>query len=309
LFEKPTARATDPLIRTDSDLRMEGLQIQWAIEGQPGFSEEDMLDRSVIAVSHGRLVLAYCRIASDRFNGCVAASCRELYVRNCHFAATSGMGLFWRPSSGGRLDIAGTAIEGRFGLSLLIDGVALGNSPAELRLSHSTLAAERAVQVFMESPPREPLPFAADHNLVDAEYLFLLVGRRLARAKATSNPEEVAPVLRTAVAWSEDANLYRRGMQFVGRPIAGRPGDVAPADLVGVNRWLELWKLPAGKSVEGELILTKASESELSPPILGTLTSASGPQPGAIGAPADQLGPGPAYDAWRASPEYAAWPP
>jgi hypothetical protein len=310
LFERPTARADGPFLHTDTDLRLEGLEIQWAIEGQPGFSEADRLARSAIAISHGRLVLAYCRIVSQRFNGCAAASGREVYIRNCHFVATDGMALFWRPAASGRLELESSAIEGRLALSLLLDGVAMDNTPGQLRLSHCTLVAELGAQVFVESLPRQPLPIAADHNLVDADYLFLLAGQRLARRTPRSNPEEISPVLRAALAWSEEANFYRRGMQFVARPVAGRPGAVAPADLVGVAAWLEFWKQPGAKSIEGDLVLAKATEiSTLSPPVLASVSNVSGEQPADIGAPADQIGPGPAYHAWRASAADVAWPP
>jgi serine/threonine protein kinase len=310
LMENPTARATAPLLRTDTDLRMEGLEIHWAIGGQTsGGFEADMLARSAIAATHGRLVLAHCQIVSDRFNGCVAGSCREVLLRNCHLSAKDGMGLFWRPTAGGRLEIDGTTIDSRFGMSLLVDGVALGTNPGKLRLSHSTLVADRGMQVLVETIPRQPLPFAVNHSVVAADYLFLLIGQRLARPKAGSKLEEIAPVLRSVVAWSEEANVYRRGMQFVGRPIAGRPGAVAPVDLVGIDRWLEMWKLPDAESIEGELVLAKASESsELSAPILAALSSPSGAMLPDVGAPSKAIGPGAAYHAWRGSPHYESWP-
>jgi hypothetical protein len=309
LMHSPTARAAEPWLRSDADLRLEGLEIHWSIESTQGFSEAEMLDRSVVSVSQGRLVLAHCRIVTDRYNVCAGSKGREVLIRNCHLVAKEGSAVFWPNAAEGKLEIEGSVLESRGAISLLVDGLAMGSKPGSVRLSGCTIAGDRAMQVLIESMPRQPMPFTADHNVIDVGYLFVLGGQRLSRPKAAAKLEDAAPVLRAVARWSEEENVYRRGMQFVARPIPGRPGGVIPAGIVGVDKWLAIWQSPAAGSVEGKIVYEpRLAAGKPEPLVLSGLSESSGRQPDGIGPPPGSVGPGVAYHTWRKSPEYAVWP-
>ena len=301
--ENPSLASEQGWLQTDSDLRLEGLEVHWSLESSPGMSEADLLGRSIIVCTHGRLSVAHCRIVGNRHNGCIGGSCHALLLRNCHFAAKEGLGVFWRPEPGGELSIDNCVFETRFGINLLMDRAPSTTAPKPLRLSHCSLICARGIQVMMESQPRQPLAVHAEHTLLDCDTLFVVMAQRNPRVKPNPKIEEVGGLLKFGVDWSEEATVHRRGMQYLARPRPGRPGEIMPANFFGLDRWLALWNLTETESVEGE-IRYKARE-ENSPSALPQLDAVqhSGMIPRDIGARVNRVGPGPAYQAWRSSAE------
>jgi Protein kinase domain len=312
LLENPGGRSNQPLLQSDTDLRLEGLEIHWSIEVVTGLSEAELLSRSIIVTTHGQLLVAHCRIVSERMNGCLAGTCRTVLIRNSHLVS-KGMGVFWRPEAGGRLEIDNSVLENRFGITVLIDGVGLGAAPGQIRLARSTLVAESAIQLFLESATRQPLPLAADQTLFDCQNLTFLLMTRPPRGKAAAKlaakVEEIPGVLRNWIAWSEEGNVYRRGLKFVSRAAPMSPGLVRSADIADAQQWLDFWKLPASQSIDGEIRFQPRSRASTTDPlVLDAIDNPSGPVPAGCGAAIEQLGPGPAYHAWRSSPDYSVWP-
>ena len=177
----------------------------------------------------------------------------------------------------GRLDIDGCVLENHFGIDLLAGARATGDAPAQVRVSRSTLAAIQSVQLIVESPIRQPIPIAFDHNLVDAEYLFVLLARLPPRAKAALKLDDPPAVLRSWVAWSEESNVYRRGLAL---PRPTRPGQMAvpqPAGIANVEQWLDLWKLPSAKSIEGKIrFQARPASAKTAPLVLAEIGDPSG---------------------------------
>jgi hypothetical protein len=300
-------RATAPLLRTDSDLRLEGLEIRWSIEGPRGIAEEEMLGRSTVVVTHGRLAVAYCRLISDRFNGCLAATCRDVDVRNTQLITNNGVGIFWRPEAGGGLDLENCILENRFGITVLIDGVAKGSSPGQLQLRNSTIAAVRAIQLVIESPPKQQLQFNAEQMIFDTEALFMVLAQRQIRALSKSG--DVTQAIQVCIDWKEKNNVYRRGMQYIVRPSPARQGATVPVDIAGVDRWLQLWRQPLAGSIEGTIRMKPRTESaKTSPLVVDTFENATGSVPENLGPNTGQVGPGAPYDFWRHGTDYSHWP-
>ncbi len=306
MMENPGA--TQPILQTDSDLRLEGLEIRWAMVVPQTHSEEDILARSIVVSTHGRLLMSHCRIVSDRFNGCVGGSCREMILQCCHFVAKDGIGVFWGSEPGGRLDIAGCVLENRMGVSTLVAPGAIASSPPQIRLSRCTIAADGCLQLLVDGPPKRPLLFAAEKSILDGEHLFLMFAERARRgASANFKLEDMAESLRTLIVWSENGNLHRRSMKYIGRP-SGSNRSIVTADVQGIDRWLEFWKLPQTSSVAGEIRFQVQSASDpVGPLVLDTANNGNSNSPD-FGALPNKLGPGPAYHAWRNSPEFSSWP-
>jgi serine/threonine protein kinase len=310
LSETPTAAAPKPLLASDTDLRLEGLEIHWALEPRQGLSEADMLARSIVGTTHGRLIVSHCRIVSERMNGCMAGACRDAIVHRSHLLTRNGMGVYWPVDPSGRLVIEDSLLESHFAISLSTGLGSSGSAPVRVRLSRSTVVAAQGIQLILESTSRHRIPIGFDHSLVDAEFLFVPTMVRLApKAKSVIRLDDPPGVLRGWVAWSEEANVYRRGIQYLGRPAFAQKGPPVSASIGAIDRWLELWQLPLGTSIEGLISYAPRPESSRTAPlILDHIDSPSGAAPTDVGAPTGQLGPGPAYDAWRKSPAYGQWP-
>jgi serine/threonine protein kinase len=306
-LQTPGQRAQQPFLQSDSDLRLEGLEIHWSIEAFPEISEASLLGRSVVATTHGRLVVAHCRIVSERLNCCLGGSCQSMIVRNSQLIAKTGMGVFWRPESTGQLRLESSVLENRFGVTLLVDGISAA-TPGEVYMSGNTLRVERAIQLLLEGPfPKTPLPMSADHNLFDCEHLFLLTRPPQARGKMGPRPDDLMGMLQTTIAWQEEGNVFRRGVDYLGRN--AHMGTTVSADIASVERWLELWKISPARSIEGEIrYQDRQASSKSSPLVLETVNQPSGPIPAPLGHRRETLGPGAAYHAWRNSPDYSDWP-
>ncbi|MFN0018862.1 MAG: serine/threonine-protein kinase [Pirellulaceae bacterium] len=300
---------SQPFLQTDSDLRLEGLEIRWTIVVPPGRSEAEILARCIVVSTHGRVLMSHCRIVSDRFNGCVGGSCREMILQRCHFVAKDGIGVFWGPEPGGRLDMEGCLLENRIGVSTLVTTSAAGDAPPQVRLARCTLATDRCLQLLLDAPPKQPLRFTVENTILDGEHLFLLFPQRPQRgAKSSFKLDDLPGVLKTSVSWGENGNLHRAGMKYVGRP-ASRTGSYISADLQGLDHWLAMWKLPPATSMSGEIrFQPRPASAPREPLVLDTAASIGNSAPAAVGAAPDKLGPGAAYRAWRGSPEYSAWP-
>jgi hypothetical protein len=310
LSETPTALAKQSLITSDDDLRLEGLQIQWALEPSVGISEADMLARSIIVCTHGRLVMSHCRIVSERLNGCVAGTCQTMILHRSHLLMKNGMGVYWRVNPAGRLDIDGCLLENHFAIDVQAGFSPAATTAGQIRVSHSTIAAAQSIQFIVESPIRQPIPVSFDHNLIDAEHLFVLMARLPPRVKANLKLDDPTAALRAWIAWTEEENVYRRGLNYLARPVPGQKGALQTAGIQNIDQWLELWKLPSARSIEANIrFQSRGASSKLAPLVLEALDAPSGKIPNGVGASLDQFGPGPAYDAWRSSTEYANWPP
>jgi hypothetical protein len=237
--------------------------------------------------------LTHCRIMVGKRNGCVGGSGQQLFLHNCHFVADTGACVFWRPSTGGRLSVEGCVLEGQFALAVFAVAETTHPRPALLSLARNTVAAGTALQVRVDSRPRQPLTVAARHNILDSAQLVLLRPLRPLR-RPDRDPTELSQFLRSFVSWSEQANLYRRGMNYVVATGGPRSPATMSAGVENLGQWLRLWDLPAKQSVEGVIKLhERASGAHLQPVRLASVENASGPIPPRVGANACALGPGP----------------
>src|SRR5262249_34093632 len=120
--------------------------------------------------------------------------------------------------------------------------------PARLSLAQNTIVAEKSLQLRVDSRPKQPLTIAARHNVFYGAHLVHFRPPRPLR-RLDRDPTEMSQFLRSFVSWSEEANLYRRGMDFV--VAAGGPRSPATtcAGSEDLGQWLRLWDLPATQSV------------------------------------------------------------
>src|SRR5262249_8307999 len=198
--------------------------------------------------TQGRLTLVHCRVATGRMNASVGASGRELVLKNCHLVAENGVGVFWRPRPGGRMSVEGCQLESRSALAVLAAADTPRPPAATAFLSANALSSDRGLQLLGDSRPRQPLKFTARRNIFDTDQFVQVL--ELQKPKP-SRPAELIDLLRSFVQWSEEANVHRRGCQYLVWSPAQRPMVVHSADVEGLAGWLRLWNLPPTQSVAG----------------------------------------------------------
>src|SRR5262249_51164514 len=103
---------------------------------------------------------------------------------------------------------------------------------------------------------------------------------------------EMIDILRSFVQWSEEANLHRRGCQYLVGSTAQRPKVIHSAGVEGLAGWLKLWNLPPTQSVAGVIrYRERTGPSPTEPLRLDGVAAPSGPVPNGVGADTDRLGP------------------
>jgi hypothetical protein len=252
-------------------------------------SEADLLSRCVIVSTRGRLTLAHCRVATGRVNAPVGASGQEVVVKNCHFVAENGVGVFWGARPAARLSVEGCQFETHVALAVLAVAETPRQPVATALLAANTFASEKGLLLLGDTRPRQPLEVIARQNVFDNEQFVQMIGLR---KPGMPRPEELVDLLRSFVQWSEEANLYRRGCQYLVGSTPRRPAVVHSADIDALAGWLKLWNLRPSQSVTGVIRYRERTRSSAREPLrLDRVDDPSGPIPGGVGADADRLGP------------------
>jgi len=204
--------------------------------------------------------------------------------------AENGVGVFWRARPACRLTVEGCQFETHVALSVLAVAEAPRQPAATALLSANTFASEKGLQLLGDSRPRQPLEITARQNVFDNEQFVQMIGLRKPGAP---KPEEMVELLHSFVQWSEAANLYRRGCQYLVGSTPRRPAVVHSAEVDGLAGWLKLWSLRPDQSVAGIIRYHERTGSSPREPLrLDRVDDPSGPVPPGPGADADRLGPG-----------------
>jgi hypothetical protein len=294
---------TDPFLSADADLRLEGLDLRWDFAAPPGQSEAESLARCALASTRGRLTLTHCRVVTGRLNGCVGGSGQQVVLQNCHLVAGhGGVCVFWRPAAEASLSAEGCVLEGPNAFMVFAVAETARPRPAQMTLTHNTVAAAKALHLRVDNGPRQPFTVTARHNIFGSSQLVLVRPLRPVRL-ADRAPTQLSEFLRSFGKWSDQANLYRRGMDYVVTTGGPRSAATLSAGVGSVGQWLRLWGSPANQSAEGSIRFhERPGSASLGPLRLAGVEHASGPVPDRVGARADTLGPGAAYHAARAAP-------
>jgi hypothetical protein len=134
------------------------------------------------------------------------------------------------------------------------------------------------------------------------------------KALSTAQVEALVPKL---FAWSESGNLYPPNLTFLRLSVNGR-GIPPHQPIRGLPSWKAFWNLPSLDALEGRPQYS-AGEA-FSPALLAAQLQpadfrlhpdspgkAEGPGGKDVGADVDLVGPGPAYERWKKTPEYQEW--
>jgi hypothetical protein len=258
LVPSGAASATGAAFLTDSDLTLEGLQIEWsagsatAAESEPG-----LRDNAAISSTGGVLRVSRCEIVVGRQSACVAISGAGGELRNSRLSSQSPC-VYWRPTSGSRFVSENCIYTGRTAIACV--AVAYGETsnrelPASLQLTRNTWQSQKGLQLVMGAAPRRPLEVRATRNRFGVEHLLTLYwAPRGPRSFQAPRIENVGEMLPRQIRWQEQENAYPLSLSFLSaqspnqalKSIDGGPTDVAA--------WDAFWNRPDSGSRQGAAV-------------------------------------------------------
>ncbi len=162
----------------------------------------------------------------------------------------------------------------------------------------------------------KPIALDASDNLFDSPaglFVFEQNGQFLEKAKPLPLPEAQA-LLRRVLSWRERHNLYACGDSFLTWSLATDPNPLGK--LKTLAEWNSFWRQTETKSLEGRPLyeggnLRGKSIDQLTPEDFRLRPDSAGYRAGEngrdLGADVDLVGPGPAYERWKKTPEYQQW--
>lgn len=312
--------APGPWIVSDSPLSLEGLRLTSNVSarGKPRPGEDPHRFCAVVA-REGPLRVAHCEFAVAPRSGCLAVVGGSGEVRACLFNAPQGVAFCWVPGPGQSIALRSNLIVARRALRIDIDRLDVGPGEARLRLDGSTIRASVAFAIVSRGDPRgrnfaDPSRLDARiesaRNLFDASS-FLVMTNSSGPGRLLSQPVSViSRVIRSRVNWEEADNLYPPAPLWLTLAVPGRPSFPLEGQVRTLADWERFWGLNATGSATAQIEFRAGHGSSSAAD--HTLVSAwvdGEPIPLTTrGADVSAIGPGPAYDAWRASASYATWP-
>ena len=323
----PGAPGDDWLIATHSPLVLEGLDIR---EVSKARSQPVVNGRSVIYSDGKSLSMANCRVLQEKpiheqANLVLAYS--NIILRNCEFHSPPGPAIVsFSNQVPVRLKMDNCVGLGGDGSVAYLHYAHAGNE-ASVELRHNTfvirLIANMGSSVAPDPPPpvaeKKQVRFEASANIfaIDAGMLLFETLDPLRAKGEVQKAEHVEEFLRPLFGWRETRNLYAPGATSI--YWSPKQGEYLLLAAGNLQDWQRRWDLTDTGSFEGNLrfhggnLLAKAAVSpekitaedfRLRPDSAGYQAGDDGKD---LGADVDLVGPGPAYDRWKKTPQYQQW--
>jgi Protein kinase domain len=277
----------------------------------------------------GPLRVANCRFQIfDRSALCIESD-HSCTVRNCELVSGGGAALAIRCDSDAPSEVANSIVVGHINLDEfdVTRGTAVqfrGNtfvSPHRNTFRH-TLQPMDMPPDQIRSLPGKRLQVALTENLLaSTNGLYVLVQEKAFQPRFDADGLEAW--LPRRVEWSEQRNIYRPVKSYIAARIAGPENN--PNLILPLSRgndfadWNRFWGLKDTGSSEGVIrflggdLLAKAlaDAAQLHPEDFRLRPDSAGHRAGPdgkdLGADIDLVGPGPAYERWKKTPEYQKW--
>jgi hypothetical protein len=315
----------DALLKTDAALVLEG--IEFVRRSEDGAIEERPF-KNIIRAYGSVLHVANCRfIRNVRSPGfCVhAEGTTRAEFRNSEFLHLGPGGyhgiLFICPPTGA-LVVENCVDAGWYGgLNFLMDHPSVQHISVVLR--QNTWAGGNAIFVSHNSgplntrgpdAPQQPrLSIEAAQNVFDCRAGFLGY-KPTGPGAAAPPPQPWAEVVRSTVAWRDEGSLYPTTIS-----LRAGPEPAPPPAVEGIAAWDRLWDLRPPGSLSGRpafqggdvYAIAKTGGERLKPDDFRLRPDSPGYRAGKggkdLGADTDLVGPGPAYERWKKTPEYGQW--
>jgi hypothetical protein len=315
-------QADSPLILTRSALVLEGLELRRLAHR---VRHQTPRQHIVLSVGAPALYAANCRFVGN------PTTCLEPYrapnfeARNCEFLCDKGA-IGWAFRATGHFEVENCVHGAGIG-SIWLTLIDPNSSDVSVRLRRNTLLAERVLNLQVQLIPRlagganPAIQLDASQNVFDSPRVMLFQPTEdfVERTKGALTLAEAEALLRRLVAWREQRNLYAVGESYL------RLGYHEQNSLHGEDRlktaadWKQFWgsanlEMLEGRPLyDGGYLRGKAASAPetLSPADFRLAPGSPGKGAGQggrdLGADVDLVGPGPAYERWKRTPEYQDW--
>jgi uncharacterized protein (TIGR03067 family) len=311
-------RSSEPLLKTDAPLAVEGIEFQILGEGKRFQPTAPALIRSVKAPLHA----ANCRflvIREGPTTPCIIAEgCPKVELRNCELLVLGHHhAVVWTYSEGGRLVMDNCVHLGFCPLAT----ICLDDRQASVRIARSTLTGWGTFIDYSLwggkldlSKRKQPLEIDVSENAVEASNLLVCAYN----AEHYPAAKQILELLPQAIRWRDHNNRYAVQNALLGH-YGARPFTESLVNWRTLAEWEAYWHLTDIKSTITEALsfagdkkeanlrskLTKTPE-QFSPTEFRLAKGGDG-QGKEVGADVDLVGPGTAYERWKQTPAYPAW--
>jgi hypothetical protein len=305
------------LIRTNAALLLEGLELHRAPPEDPTRGA-----RAVVGTHQAPLRAANCRfrahIWADHSSVCVFRNCECL-------AEQAEVGASCLP--GARFIFENCLHRtGHCAISPYYDDAALHD--VSIQIKRSTFVSKTTSLWFIcqrpvpgpsdRSQASQPIRLEVSESIFDAPIVLAFEqSRQLLEKAAVPEPAETEAALLRLLEWRGERNVFATGSTSVWLSAEGK--RQTPRGPKNLEEWKAFWGAAETDSLEGRLRFqggdllsrTGADLDQLTPDDFRLRPDSAGYRAGPdgkdLGADVDLVGPGPAYERWKKTPEYQQW--
>jgi hypothetical protein len=321
------------LIQSNAPLVLEGLDLQW-LEATPAPPESPLTKLIDCWNPKAQLHAANCRFLMNRRDGanqpmtCIGCwSVPVCHLRNCQLLVAghgraAGVGLVCANAKNSQVIVDNCLTHGPWLKANLTHAM-----PNKLILKRNTILGVIAVQFALmnkiDLPAAEtaspPIDVEMSANLLTSPVIWFNQSREFVEKESALTASEAEHFLKQAVAWRGNRNLFLRSDDPLLMLAVNNEQLPSTLPVRTLDDWKRFWGIEeldsqAGQARfhGGDLVARAASSPELLNPDDYRLRSDSPgyravPDGKDLGADVDLVGPGPAYERWKKTPEYQEW--
>ena len=223
-------------IRTESDLRLEGIAIQWTTSAQTPFFDDKKLNAVVGVAPGARLVIDQCKVVRSAGGVCLVAGGNLEMRRTCVEGGSIAIAWFGQHS---QVELEDSVLESKMGIAIIypLANVAV-HSRSNLKLRNCTIRASDAIGAMLSRRPDEPVSIQMQDSIFDAGHAISLVSLAVTvRDLIESQP---IPSLRSCIDWSEARCLYNDKCDFLITRKIKFVERAYPTSVSSLEQWLAL---------------------------------------------------------------------
>jgi WD40 repeat protein len=307
------AQSDQPLFKASGKLVLEGLDL---------FRPKGT-NTGILVHSQGSVAAANCRLRVEGVGHCIWTA-DSWTTRNCLFLGGMGHPTMQGPIADGAKYAMHNCVD--IGTPFHLPYQRSDTVNVAIRLMNNTIVWREGIRIQVGeitdllpgAKGPKPIRFDASGNIFGSDLLwFQLTSAFLAKHKGFEPEQSGEAFLRSLMDWNERENLHAPG-----RPYLTWVMDQAlqPSQRVKtLADWQQLWGLTGTGSLEGRAkyqggdVLAKfaTDPDRLTPEDFRLRPDSPGYKAGKdgkdLGADVDLVGPGPAYERWKKTPEYQQW--